>query len=287
MRYIELACGVRSSILGFGCAPVLGAVGRRPAELALRTALDEGIIHFDIAPSYGYGEAETFVGQCLAGVRDDICIATKFGINTTASARWLRPIKPAFRLLRRVWHHGSKEGVEQATVRNPALSIAKHLHRRIPISVSTMRDSLEKSLRAIRTDRIDILLLHEPIDFVSGFPELADLASTLKQEGKIRAWGLATTFEELPKFQLLLRHIDVLQFNVPAHPTDYQIAVKDFGLKSNILFSPFRSNLRSKPSFSPTKALKCLWDDFPNSIALCSMFNPEHIRENARSTDIK
>ena len=100
MRKVNIAPGVDSSVLGFGCAPILGAVGAKTAEQALGCALDEGINHFDIARSYGYGEAEAFLGKFFKGRRDEVVIASKFGIRATWKAGLLRPLKPAVRTLR-------------------------------------------------------------------------------------------------------------------------------------------------------------------------------------------
>ena len=73
---------------------------RRRRSSALGCALDEGINHFDIARSYGYGEAEAFLGKFFKGRRDEVVIASKFGIRATWKAGLLRPLKPAVRTLR-------------------------------------------------------------------------------------------------------------------------------------------------------------------------------------------
>ena len=57
MKKVELVKGIQSSVLGFGCAPILGSVGAKTATRAIDCAIDCGITHFDLARSYGYGEA--------------------------------------------------------------------------------------------------------------------------------------------------------------------------------------------------------------------------------------
>lgn len=72
------------SALGLGCmgmSTVYGRPDKHEATATLNTALDEGVTFFDTAESYGNGHNETFLGQRLAH-RDDITIATKFGITT-------------------------------------------------------------------------------------------------------------------------------------------------------------------------------------------------------------
>ena len=87
--------GVKDNCLGgFGCGGVMGRVGRAPSLRAIAAALDAGVTHFDVARSYGYGEAEALVGEALRGKRDKIVIASKFGLNPPRSAGALRALKP-------------------------------------------------------------------------------------------------------------------------------------------------------------------------------------------------
>ncbi|NEN94747.1 MAG: hypothetical protein F6K50_04165 [Moorea sp. SIO3I7] len=53
---------MKTTKLGFGCAPILGRVDKRKSIQALKIAYEEGINYFDIARSYGWGEAESILG---------------------------------------------------------------------------------------------------------------------------------------------------------------------------------------------------------------------------------
>jgi D-threo-aldose 1-dehydrogenase len=87
MYYAILAPGLPpSSRLGFGCGGVMGRVGRRQSLRVIAAALDGGITHFDVAPLYGYGEAEALLGEALADKRDRVVVASKFGLNPPRSA---------------------------------------------------------------------------------------------------------------------------------------------------------------------------------------------------------
>ncbi len=97
MRTVELVRGIKSSVVGFGCAPILGSVDGKKAKRAIHLALDNGINHFDLARSYGYGEAEKFVGKLLKGKRNEVVLASKFGIRANWKATLLRPVKPILR----------------------------------------------------------------------------------------------------------------------------------------------------------------------------------------------
>ncbi len=85
MKYRTLGTsGLRVSALGLGCMGMSNAYG--PADEAesiatIHHAIDIGITLFDTANAYGRdGHNERLVGRALAGHRDDVVIATKFGI---------------------------------------------------------------------------------------------------------------------------------------------------------------------------------------------------------------
>jgi aryl-alcohol dehydrogenase-like predicted oxidoreductase len=76
--------GERISALGFGCMGLVGWYGERndaEARATLLAALDSGVTHLDTAASYQLGENEKFVGAAVRGRRDEVFIATKYGIN--------------------------------------------------------------------------------------------------------------------------------------------------------------------------------------------------------------
>ncbi|WP_433964054.1 aldo/keto reductase [Tunturiibacter gelidiferens] len=72
--------GRTTTRLGFGCSSLMGAMGRRASLAILESAYDAGIRHFDVAPMYGYGEAEGCLGEFLQRHRHQITVTTKYGI---------------------------------------------------------------------------------------------------------------------------------------------------------------------------------------------------------------
>ncbi len=274
MKTVQLAQGVQSSILGFGCAPILGAVGAGQAERALGTALDHGITHFDVARSYGYGEAEKFLGRFLHGRRDEVVIASKFGIRATWKASLLRPLKPLVRTIRP--RRGGPPG--QSTTPAPQSPARKDpFHERVPLTAAEMRGNLEHSLRALKTDHLDLFFVHEPTAGIPHIDELSETAARLKDEGKIRAWGLAFGWRQLPALESIIDAFDVLQFDASPGAGHYENARSARAGSPNVIFSP----MRHRGGLDPTATLRKLWEDFPRSVVLCSMFDPSHIRANA------
>ncbi|WP_438483664.1 aldo/keto reductase [Oleiharenicola lentus] len=280
MRTVELIPGVKSSVLGFGCAPILGAVDAATAKKALSVALDEGVTHFDLARSYGYGDAEKFVGSFMRGRREQIVLATKFGIVATSQARLLRPLKPLVRLMKKL--RGKQNDTNRAYKQSPgtvASTIGDRFHARVPIEPKRLQVSVETSLRALQTDYLDYIFVHEPQSRVADMDAMLTMVERLKSDGKIRGWGLAFMREHWATHAPTLSSFDVLQFNLSWRAADYETVKHERAVLSNLFFSPFRG---AASQASRLEVLSRLGGDFPKSVILCSMFSPEHIRANAR-----
>jgi aryl-alcohol dehydrogenase-like predicted oxidoreductase len=204
---------VRTPAVGFGCSSLTGT-GRRNANRVLQTAFDAGVRHFDTARYYGYGEGEGILGRFLKSRRSEVTISTKFGIEpprqTTALGVGLYFGRRIVRLLPAL--RGFLQRGTQSLVKSGAFSAQQ------------AQGSLETSLRELSTDHIDFYLLHDYI--VSERPPdelLAFLESSVKA-GKIRAFGIGTSFENvLQALQLQPRLCSVLQFqnSVLTRNSDY------------------------------------------------------------------
>lgn len=168
--------------LGFGSAALMARLDRRESVRLLEVAYDSGVRHFDTARAYGYGEAESALGEFLSRHRDDVTLTTKAGMVPPRRSRALVAAKQVARL---------------AAGRLPALR--KRLRERAQTLVESgqfaptdVRRSLETSLRELRVDSVDVLLLHEcrPADLQDD--KLLELLRMLVLEGKIRYFGIGT-----------------------------------------------------------------------------------------------
>jgi aryl-alcohol dehydrogenase-like predicted oxidoreductase len=82
-RRLLARSGLETSALGLGCMGFSQGYGPAEDEVSLATirrALDLGITMFDTAMSYGRGHNERLVARAVQGRRDEVVLATKFGI---------------------------------------------------------------------------------------------------------------------------------------------------------------------------------------------------------------
>jgi aryl-alcohol dehydrogenase-like predicted oxidoreductase len=76
------ASGPFAGAIGFGAMPLSGVYGTASDDAGLRTlrrAMALGVTLIDTADIYGDGHNERLVGRAIAGHRDDVVLATKFG----------------------------------------------------------------------------------------------------------------------------------------------------------------------------------------------------------------
>ena len=82
--------GLEVSALGLGCMGLSfgygPAVDEQQGIALIRSAVDRGVTFFDTAEAYGPFANEELVGESLAGVRDRVVIATKFGFKNGKTA---------------------------------------------------------------------------------------------------------------------------------------------------------------------------------------------------------
>ncbi len=146
--------GLTVSTLGLGCMGMSYAYG--PADRAeslatIRGALDLGVTFLDTADMYAAGENEKLVGEAIAGRRDEVVLATKFGIL----------LDPAT---------GRPAGVDG--------------------SPDYVRAAIDRSLTRLGVDHVDLYYQHRPDPDVP-IEETVGAMAELVAAGKVRHLGLS------------------------------------------------------------------------------------------------
>jgi predicted oxidoreductase len=148
----------------------------------IEDCLELGISTFDHADIYGDYRVEALFGEALAaspGLRERIQLVSKCGIRLVSAQR------PENRL------------------------------KSYDTSPSHVRASVEASLRALRTDRLDLLLIHRP-DALMRADALAACFEELRVAGKVLHFGVSNHTPS--QFALLQRHVPLATHQIECSP---------------------------------------------------------------------
>ncbi|MFM9581151.1 aldo/keto reductase [Streptomyces caniscabiei] len=148
------ADGPEVGVQGLGCMGMSFAYGPSDAaesRATLERALELGVTLYDTAHAYGAGENERFLSPFFKAHRDEVVVATKFGLA-------IDPDNPAGRI-----------------IRNDAAHI---------------RESVEGSLRRLDVDVIDLYYMHRR-DVNVPIEETVGVMAELVREGKVKQLGLS------------------------------------------------------------------------------------------------
>jgi len=150
--------GLEVSAVGLGCMGMSFGYGpakdKKEMMALIRTAVERGVTFFDTAEVYGPFTNEELVGEALAGLADQVVIATKFGFDTGVD-----PTK-------------AKDG--------PVLNSR-------PDHIKQVADA---SLKRLKLDAIDLFYQHR-VDPDVPIEDVAGAVKDLIQEGKVKYFGLS------------------------------------------------------------------------------------------------
>ena len=178
---------LRVSRIGFGTAGLTALNDRRSAVRLLNAAFDAGVTHYDTARLYGLGHAEAIVGEFLAGKRESVTLASKFGLQPPGGiATNARLVSIAKKLLKRV-----------PAVARRVRSRAQPFVATSAFTAEAAARSLEKSLSELRTDRLDLLMLHECTLADASQDALLGFLEVQLARGTVCEIGIATAAENL------------------------------------------------------------------------------------------
>ena len=101
MEYVQLGSSeYLISRLGLGCWALgghgYGIVDDRDSIAMIREAVDFGVNFFDTADTYGFGHSESVIAKALGGSRQNMVIATKFGVRWDDTGVFGKDIRPSY-----------------------------------------------------------------------------------------------------------------------------------------------------------------------------------------------
>ncbi len=268
---------VISGKLGFGCVGLSAMSSYFSAKAILEQSFRYGIRHFDTAPLYGRGYSELILGSFVRNKREQLTIATKFGLG--------EPGIPKLPAVLAVSLNSLKKLVTQSpeTIKTPAPTNneSPQLYTR-EIGYDNVVNSLQNSLKRLGTHYIDYYLLHEGIpSFLT--PDALEYLLSAKQKGIVKKIGLAANAVHL----LSLDTADVEQWDVLQYEGDNDAAqqlLKRYPLKEHIHHSCIKSGINKATNISVAdKAgyiLSSCVQNNPNGKVLFSTKNAVRLKQN-------
>ena len=181
MKYRKLGkTGLEISEIGFGAWAIGGSWGEQDesvSEKTLISAIERGVNFIDTAALYGDGKSEQIIGRVLKKLDKEVYIATKI---PPAAGSW--PISP-------------------------------YCDEEDRYSEKYLRKNLERCLRNLDTDCIDVLQLHTWTRAWNRNPKAFDLLRKFKDEGKARFVGVSTPEHDQNAVIDLMKngHVDTVQ----------------------------------------------------------------------------
>jgi len=166
--------GLTVSAEGLGCMGMSFAYGTPDHDEATATihrALELGVTFFDTADMYGFGHNEELVGKALAGRRDDVVVATKFGIYLDGGAPGGRGVRG---------------------------------------DAAYVRQACDASLGRLGFDHIDLYYQHRP-DTSVPIEETVGAMAELVAAGKVRHLGLSEASADTVRRAAAVHPITALQ----------------------------------------------------------------------------
>jgi aryl-alcohol dehydrogenase-like predicted oxidoreductase len=166
--------GLTVSAEGLGCMGMSFAYGtpdHGEATATIHRALELGVTFFDTADMYGFGHNEELVGKALAGRRDDVVIATKFGIYLDGDAPGGRGVRG---------------------------------------DAAYVRQACDASLGRLGFDHIDLYYQHRP-DTSVPIEETVGAMAELVAAGKVRHLGLSEASADTVRRAAAVHPITALQ----------------------------------------------------------------------------
>ena len=201
---VKLGDELTVSAIGFGAmalTPVYGEVDDTESLATLHRTLDLGVTFIDTANVYGGGENEKLISQLLADRRDEVTLATKFGITG-----------------------------------NPAQRAARELIARG--DAAYVRQCIDESLQRLQTDSVDLYYMHRR-DTSVPIEETVGAMAELVAAGKVRHLGLSEVTADELRAAVAVHPIAAVQSEWSIWSRDVEANVVPAAVELGVGFVPY------------------------------------------------
>ena len=242
--------GPEVSAIGLGCMGMSAFYGSTDEDEALRTlarALELGCNFFDTSDMYGPHTNEELLGRAIAGRRDEVFLATKFGIRILpgeGDTPWRRVID------------GSPEYV---------------------------RAACESSLQRLNVDHIDLYYQHR-VDPNTPIEDTMGALAELVQQGKVRHVGLSEAWADTIRRAHAVHLVSALQSEYSLWTRDQEEllpVLRELGI-GLVAYSPLGRGFLTGAFRSPADLDQLDDDDFRRTNP---RFSGENFQRNLRIAD--
>jgi aryl-alcohol dehydrogenase-like predicted oxidoreductase len=147
-------------------------------------------------------------------------------------------------------------------------------------SPQAMRQSIERSLLRLKTDYLDIVLVHSNGDDVRIIEEehVFSLLAGLKKEGKIRAYGMSTKTIAGGLLTVALADVAMVAFN-PSYTAERDIILAAHQQQKGIFIKKALSSGHLQTSVEDT--MQFIFSEPGVTSVIVGTLNPEHLKQNA------
>jgi aryl-alcohol dehydrogenase-like predicted oxidoreductase len=202
---VQLGDELTVSAIGFGAmalTPVYGEVDDSESLATLHRCLDVGVTFIDTANVYGGGNNERLIAKLLDDRRDEVTLATKFGI---------------------VGNPADRESGGQLNARGDAAYV---------------RQSIDESLQRLQTDVVDLYYMHRR-DVKVPIEETVGAMAELVTAGKVRHLGLSEVTAEELRAAVAVHPIAAVQSEWSIWSRDVEASVVPAAAELRVGFVPY------------------------------------------------
>jgi len=203
---------LRVSEIGFGCSHISGSLHHKSDKEVLSIllqAFDRGVNFYDTADVYAQGRSERLLGEAFRNNRKDVIIATKAGYRATTAGKVVAKLKPLLRPLFSV-----TKGANTRAQRTQGTWGAQNF------SPDYIRRAIDRSLRRMKTDYIDVFQLHSPSREIIEMGESITALEDARTQGKIRWYGVSC--RAIEDAALCLGHPGISSVQIPINLLEFK-----------------------------------------------------------------